>query len=102
MGRNVHAQDREIAQTIIFSLREGYVWANWPEAHVYVRLGPHEVVAPMMQDFLAQDALVARLIRAGKAQPMPNVQALSDAPFSGAPGRAYASLAAKVAAKRQP
>jgi hypothetical protein len=45
---------------IIFSSRDGYVWASWPEAYT-VNLGSHEVVAAMMRDFLAQDALGKRL-----------------------------------------
>jgi len=66
MDGNVVAHDRQPMLTIIFSLREGYVWANWPDTEVYVRLGPHDVVAPMMRDFLAQDALSVRLANAGK------------------------------------
>jgi hypothetical protein len=47
---------------IIFSSRDGYVWVSWPGADA-VRLGPHEQVATMMRDFLAQDALGRRLAR---------------------------------------
>ena len=46
---------------IIFSLRDGYVWASWPDTEASVRLGRHEMVAGMMRDFLAQDALGDRL-----------------------------------------
>lgn len=46
---------------IIFSLRDGFVWASWPETEAAVRLGRHEMVAGMMRDFLAQDALGKRL-----------------------------------------
>ena len=46
---------------IIFSSREGFVWASWPETEVAVRLGRHDMVAAMMSDFLAQDALGKRL-----------------------------------------
>lgn len=46
---------------IIFSSREGYVWASWPDTNATVRLGSHELVAAMMQDFLAQDTLGRRL-----------------------------------------
>ena len=46
---------------IIFSSRDGYVWASWPEADAAVKLGRHEMVAEMMQDFLAQDAIGERL-----------------------------------------
>ncbi len=53
---------RSPALEIIFSSRDGYVWASWPDADA-VNLGPHEVVAAMMRDFLAQDALGKRLGR---------------------------------------
>jgi hypothetical protein len=46
---------------IIFSCRDGYVWASWQDSEVSVRLGRHDMVAAMMQDFLAQDALGQRL-----------------------------------------
>jgi hypothetical protein len=46
---------------IVFSSREGFVWASWPETEATVRLGRHDMVAAMMQDFLAQDALGKRL-----------------------------------------
>ena len=45
---------------VIFSSRDGYVWVSWPTGGA-VKLGPHEVVADMMRDFLAQDALGKRL-----------------------------------------
>ena len=44
---------------VIFSSRDGYVWVSWHAGAV--KLGPHEVVADMMRDFLAQDALGKRL-----------------------------------------
>ena len=47
----------------IFRSREGYVWASWQDADVSVRLGRHEMVAAMMQDFLAQDAFGERLAK---------------------------------------
>ena len=46
---------------IVFSLRDGLVWASWPDTEVSVRLGRHDMVASMMRDFLAQDALGKRL-----------------------------------------
>ena len=46
---------------IVFSLRDGLVWASWPDTEISVRLGRHELVASMMRDFLAQDALGKRL-----------------------------------------
>jgi len=48
-------------EEIIFSLRDDFVWASWPDTNATVRLGRHDVVAAMMQDFLAQDALGQRL-----------------------------------------
>lgn len=46
---------------IIFSSRDGYVWASWPETNATVRLGRHEMVAAVMEDFLTQDVLGQRL-----------------------------------------
>jgi hypothetical protein len=46
---------------IIFSLRDDFVWATWPDTEAAVRLGRHRMVASMMEDFLAQDALGRRL-----------------------------------------
>ena len=48
-------------EEIIFSLRDDYIWASWPDTNATVRLGRHDMVAAMMQDFLAQDALGERL-----------------------------------------
>lgn len=50
---------------IVFSSRDGFVWASWPDTEAAVRLGRHEIVAAMMHDFLAQDALGERLNRPG-------------------------------------
>ena len=46
---------------IIFSLRDDFVWATWPDSEAAVRLGRHQIVASMMRDFLEQDALGERL-----------------------------------------
>lgn len=46
---------------IIFSLRDGYVWASWLDSEASVRLGRHDMVTSMMRDFLAQDAIGLRL-----------------------------------------
>lgn len=46
---------------IIFSLRDGYVWASWLDSEASVRLGRHDMVTSMMRDFLAQDAIGQRL-----------------------------------------
>jgi hypothetical protein len=58
-GCSVHGQAPE--EAIIFSLLDGYVLASWPGTDASVRLGRHELVAAMMEDFLAQDALGKRL-----------------------------------------
>ena len=52
---------------IIFSSRDGYVWASWQDCYA-VNLGNHEAVAAMMRDFLAQDALAKQLDALGKRQ----------------------------------
>jgi hypothetical protein len=46
---------------IIFSSRDGYVWASWLDSEASVRLGRHAMVTSMMRDFLAQDAIGVRL-----------------------------------------
>ena len=46
---------------IIFSLEKGDAWASWKGSGGPVRLGPHEEVEEMMQDFLAQLELGRRL-----------------------------------------
>ena len=46
---------------ITFSSRDGFVWASWPNTEAAVRLGRHDMIAAMMRDFLAQDALGRRL-----------------------------------------
>ena len=48
-------------QEIIFSERDGYVLASWPGTNASVRLGRREMVAAMMEDFLAQAELGKRL-----------------------------------------
>jgi hypothetical protein len=46
---------------VVFSLADGYVWANWPGTVASIKLGRHEAVTAMMQDFLDQNALGERL-----------------------------------------
>jgi len=48
---------------IIFSLEKGDAWASWKGSGGPVRLGPHEEVEDMMQDFLAQLELGRRLTK---------------------------------------
>jgi hypothetical protein len=56
-------QESTPEQEIIFSERDGYVLASWPGTNASVRLGRREMVAAMMEDFLAQAALGKRLER---------------------------------------
>ena len=55
--------DQAPEQEIIFSERDGYVLASWPGTNASVRLGRREMVAAMMQDFLAQAEIGERLGR---------------------------------------
>lgn len=48
---------------VVFSLEGGQAWASWYGSHSWVRLGPEEEVAEMMEDFLAQRKLGLRLAK---------------------------------------
>ena len=48
---------------VVFSCRDGFVWASWPGTEASVKLGRCEPVTAMMQDFLDQCALGERLAR---------------------------------------
>ncbi|MBT2135675.1 hypothetical protein KK137_15150 [Croceibacterium sp. LX-88] len=48
---------------VIFSLKDGEVWASWPDDPGAVRLGEVAEVAAMMRDFLQQLELGERLNR---------------------------------------
>lgn len=48
-------------QEIVFSSRDGYVWASWPKTSAAMRLGRSDLVAYMMRDFLAQNDVATRL-----------------------------------------
>lgn len=54
------ARPEGIAAPVVFSLEGGQAWASWYGSHSWVRLGPEEDVAEMMQDFLAQRELGKR------------------------------------------
>ena len=57
--------DVKVAKSgIIFSRERGEAWASWQGADLPMRLGPHEEVAEMMEDFLAQVEIGERLERA--------------------------------------
>lgn len=49
-----------LSAPVVFSLEGGQAWASWYGSHSWVRLGPEEDVADMMQDFLAQRELGKR------------------------------------------
>ena len=55
------ADGRPTDLEIVFSSRDGYIWASWQGSEMAVKLGRHDMVAAMMRDFLAQDALAQRL-----------------------------------------
>ncbi len=46
---------------VVFSLQGGDAWASWYGSHSWIRLGPKDEVAEMMEDFLAQLELGKRL-----------------------------------------
>jgi hypothetical protein len=48
---------------VVFSLEGGQAWASWYGSHSWVRLGPDDEVAEMMEDFLAQRELGKRLTK---------------------------------------
>ena len=54
--------DEQSAQ-VVFSLEGGQAWASWYGSHSWVRPGPKDEVAEMMEDFLAQLELGKRLDR---------------------------------------
>jgi hypothetical protein len=54
------ARPEGIAAPVVFSLEGGQAWASWYGSHSWVRLGPENDVAEMMQDFLAQRELGKR------------------------------------------
>ena len=57
-------EGRSIASdAVVFSLKDGYVWASWPGASGSVRLGTYENVLHMMRDFVAQSELGERLTK---------------------------------------
>lgn len=70
LSRSTHANyERHPERDLIFSLRDGFVWASWPDTEATVRLGRHDKVAAMMRDFLAQDALSERLSERNPSAP---------------------------------
>ena len=46
---------------LIFSLIDGLVYVSWPGTVASLKLGTHEAVSAMMEDFLAQNAVGRRL-----------------------------------------
>ena len=57
------ARPEGLPTPIVFSLEGGQAWVSWYGSHSWVRLGPEEEVAEMMEDFLAQRELAERLNR---------------------------------------
>jgi hypothetical protein len=62
-------QGGESELEIIFSSKDGYVWASWQETDISIRLGRHEMISEMMRDFLAQEALGQRLANCDRSEP---------------------------------
>ncbi len=67
--RNVSPVDGPACDALVFSLAEGFVWASWPGASGSVRLGTHDHVREMMQDFLAQSDVGERLAKSNGGHP---------------------------------
>lgn len=61
-----HGRPAGAVDGVIFSEERGQAWASWPGASYYVRLGPQDQVAKMMEDYLAQVELAKRLNRAAQ------------------------------------
>lgn len=61
VARFIDGADRSPIPDIVFSLIDGYVWASWIGSSARVRLGEYHDVTAMMEDFLAQSELAARL-----------------------------------------
>jgi hypothetical protein len=59
------ARPEGLSTPVVFSLEGGQAWVSWYGSHSWVRLGPEEEVAEMMEDFLAQRELAKRLTRPG-------------------------------------
>ena len=53
--------DDHAADEIVFSLKEGIVWASWYGDDAPVMLGSERKVSEMMEDFLAQGEVARRL-----------------------------------------
>ena len=48
-------------QEVIFSLIDDHVYVSWPGTAASLKLGTHQAVSAMMEDFLAQNAVGRRL-----------------------------------------
>jgi hypothetical protein len=48
---------------IVLSLRDGEVWASWPDARPPVQLGQHDSVVHMMRNFIRQSEVAEKLSR---------------------------------------
>ena len=57
----------ESAGGVVFSLRDGHVWASWYGQEKTFRLGSQAKVSEMMEDFLAQEEVGRRLAASADA-----------------------------------
>ena len=57
------ARPEGLPTPVVFSLEGGQAWVSWYGSHSWVRLGPEQEVAEMMEDFLVQRQLAERLNR---------------------------------------
>jgi hypothetical protein len=57
------ARPEGLPTPVVFSLEGGQAWVSWYGSHSWVRLGPEQEVAEIMEDFLAQRELAVRLNR---------------------------------------
>ena len=60
MGRNSGMCDGP--EGVIFSLRDGDVWASRSSNHLPLILGPHDEVVEAMHDFIRQAEFAQRLL----------------------------------------
>lgn len=58
----------EFQSAVIFSSRNGRVFASWPGTSTSLDLGPPDGVAEMMRDFLAQCEIGERLAKRDKGE----------------------------------
>lgn len=57
--------ERGPERDLILSSRDGFVWASWPDTDATCRLGRQDRVLAVMEDFLTQVSVGARLRKRG-------------------------------------